>query len=85
MMILEVVAFTLLLALWSAVATYAILFYVVPTFFPKKPYMSPGHIPKRQKPRASGNYSSHDGFKSLRKNEYLTVDDIVTGLSRDRK
>ena len=81
----DTLAFVLLLALWSGIASYFLLFYILPAFFPKKPDHAPsaGHVPKKKVVRPSGAYSAHEGFKSYARGQELTVTDIVQGLSRD--
>ena len=84
-MMVDTLAFVLLLALWSGIACYFLLFYILPAFFPKKPDHAPsaGHVPKTKTVRPSGTYSAHEGFKSYARGQELTVSDIVQGLSRE--
>lgn len=84
-MVVDTLAFVLLLALWSGIAAYLLLFHILPAFFPKKSEHTPsaGHVPKEKTVRPSGAYSAHEGFKSYARGRELTVTDIVKGLSRE--
>lgn len=93
-MTIEVVAYFALIALWSAVLSYLILFRGAS----KSAHQQGGHgtseghggsgahasssshgVPDTSTRR----FSPHEGFRSLAKGAELTVEDIVKALSRD--
>lgn len=79
-----------LLALWSAVIAYLLLFRVLPLMIQKN-HATPAHrapaahhpAPHAPKTHVRRTYSSHDGFRSLAHGAELTVEDIVKGLSKE--
>ena len=89
-MSVDAILYFLVLALWSGVISYLLLFKVLPRITEKQPaahieHHAPApktHAPTVRAPRK--HYSSHEGFRSLAKGEELTVEDIVKGLSGGR-
>lgn len=82
----------LILAFWSAGISYAVLKAfgkgTAAAAHAPTPHAVPTPAPKPHAPRPLGtepprSYSSHEGFRSFRRGSELTVDDIVTGLSRE--
>lgn len=83
-MTLGAVIYFLLLALWSGVVAYLVLFKVL---YPSAPHHSTkthtkSHPPTpTQKPQPRRTFSTYDGFRSFAKGDELTVEDIVKALS----
>lgn len=81
-----------LLALWSAVVSYLLLFKLVPLM---KRHVADGthieaiqtHVPEHKPTHHAPvtertTYSTHEGFSSLKTGENLSVEDIVKAFSR---
>ena len=84
-----------ILALWSGIVAYYILFVVLggkgkkaphATHHASKTHAAPTHhAPAHHapaKPVARGRFSPHEGFKSFARDVEVTVEDIVHGLAR---
>lgn len=75
------------LVLWSGIVAYYLLFGIFRDTSSKKPaHTNHEHTtaapPAGDPPRS---YSMHEGFKSYKQGEELTVEDIVKGLSRNHR
>ncbi|HRH24461.1 MAG TPA: hypothetical protein PK109_02650 [Candidatus Paceibacterota bacterium] len=90
-MSVDAILYFLVLALWSGVISYLLLFKILPRITEKEvatpvehhaPAPKAHHAPAQHTPRP--RYSSHEGFRSFAKGEELTVEDIVKGLSGGR-
>ncbi len=81
----------LILALFSAGISYAVLAAFLKRNVPTvTSHAAPTHTftpsPRVSRPLGAEpprSYSSHEGFRSFKRGNELTVDDIVTGLSRE--
>lgn len=82
-MTLPIIAFYIVVLLWSFYATYWIVFRI----FGSKSTHHGGHsgavVTKHSADHARPQHSSHDGFRAYARGGELTVDDIVKALSRD--
>lgn len=80
-----VIIYFIVLIIWSVVASYLILFKVIPRFSKKEKKVVAHHVPhpRQRVVHASSrqSYSTHNGFKSFAKGPELTIDDIVKALS----
>lgn len=90
-MTLDSLFYFALLALWSGIVAYYILFVVLSgkgkktshaTHHAPKTHAAPAHHAPA-KPVARGRFSPHEGFKSFARDVEVTVEDIVHGLARD--
>jgi hypothetical protein len=72
-------------ALWSFVASYWIVFKIMPALGGKgaHEHHAPAPVIKHPADHARPQHSAHDGFRAYAKDGELTVDDIVKALSRE--
>jgi hypothetical protein len=88
---MPVFVYVLILGLWSAFIAYVLIFKVFPALTrggkeeEHAPTPPAPQVAAPPPPRPRRAYSAHEGFASVAKGRELTVEDIVTALSREQR